>query len=105
MNRGRVTHVLFCLPLTLLMLGLGQGAAHDQTKLVKPLTGGTLKITKSGSYFLGANYTTGLVNFPVITVAVDNVTINLNGFSIIGPPAGTGTTGIGIKVAPGFSGV
>jgi hypothetical protein len=105
MNRGRVTHVLFCLSLTLLMLGLGQSAAHAQTKLVKPLTGGTLRITKSGSYFLDANYTTGLVNFPVITVAVNNVTINLNGFSIIGPPAGTGTTGIGINAKAGVSDV
>ncbi len=104
-NRGRLANLLGGLFLTILLLGLGQGAAHAQTKLIKPLNGGTLRITKSGSYFLGANYVTLVGASPVITVAVSNVTINLNGFSIISN-ATAGTTGAtGINVLPGVSGV
>jgi hypothetical protein len=96
--RGRVGNLLGSLCLSILLLGLGQGAANAQTKLIKPLNGGTLRITRSGSYFLGANYVTLLGNLPVITVAVSNVTINLNGFSIISNATG-GTAAIGISVA------
>ena len=104
MNRGRVGNVLICLCLTILLIGISRGAAHAQTKLVKPLSGGTLQITKSGSYFFGSNFVSALKNSPVISVApgVNNVTINLNGFSIIGP--GVAGTGAGIK-APTNSGI
>ncbi len=105
MNRARVANLLVCLSLTLLLLGFGHGAAHAQTKLVKPLTGTTLRITKSGSYFLAANYVTALGALPAITVAVNNVTINLNGFSLIGPGGIATSSATGIFVAPGFSGV
>jgi hypothetical protein len=94
MNRGRIGKVLVSLCLTLLLIGLNQGAAHAQTKLVKPAGGGTIKITKAGSYFLAANLSTALLTTSAIAVStgVNNVTINLNGFSIIGP-GGAGSAG------------
>ncbi|HEX3409444.1 MAG TPA: hypothetical protein VHS07_04155 [Candidatus Binataceae bacterium] len=105
MNRGGSVNRWVCLSFTVLLLGLGQGAAHAQTKLSKPLNGSTLRITKSGSYFLGANYVTALGALPAITVAVNNVTINLNGFSLIGPGGTATSSAIGINVAAGVSGL
>lgn len=98
-NRGRVVNLMVALSLPILLIGLGQGSAQAQTKLIKPTNGGTLRITKSGSYFLGANYTTLLGASPVITVAVNNVTINLNGFSIISNATAGSTAAIGINVS------
>ncbi len=103
MNRGRTGNVLLSLCLTLLLIGLSWGAAHAQIKLVKPATATTIKITKAGSYFLGGNLG-GFLGIPTITVAASNVTINLNGFSIIGPGGTTGTA-TGIKTASGLSGI
>jgi hypothetical protein len=103
--RGRVGNLLGSLCLSILLLGLGQGAANAQTKLIKPLNGGTLTINRSGSYFLGANYVTLVGASPVIKVAVSNVTINLNGFSIISNAPISATGAIGINVLSGVSGV
>ena len=105
MNRKHLASALVCLSLTLFLLGVGPTAAHAQSKLVKPLNGGTLRITKSGSYFLSGNYVTALGALPAITIAVSNVTINLNGFSLIGPGGVATSSATGIFVAPGFSGV
>lgn len=99
-NRGRGIKVLVNLGLTLLLIGLSQGAAHAQIKLVP--NGGTIKINKGGSYFLGNNISSSLVNAPLILVQATNVTINLNGF-VMFSTATTGTTGSGIKVAAGNS--
>ena len=76
------------------------GAAHAQTKLVKPANGGTITIGKSGSYYLAGNLTTGLVTGAaiLITAGINNVTINLNGFTIAGPGA-TSTLASGINAA------
>jgi hypothetical protein len=57
MNRGRVGKLFVGLCLTLL-LGMSLGSARAQTKLLKPPKGGTIKITKSGSYFLASNIST-----------------------------------------------
>jgi len=103
MNRGHAGKVLVSLCLTLLLIGFSQGAAHAQTKLVKPLAGGTIKVTKPGSYFLDRNLTSLLTSGAIINVTANNVTINLNGFSIIGR-GGAGTKVIGIN-APGASGI
>ena len=97
MNRGRVANWLVCLLLTLLLFGLGRGAAHAQTKLTQPLHAGTIRITKAGSYFFGSNLTTPSTTFPFILVSASNVTINLNGFSMIGP--GSAGTAVGIKAS------
>jgi len=87
-NRGRAGRVLVFMCLALLLLGFGRAAAQAQTKLVP--NGSTLKITKPGSYYLGGNIVSKLTSAPIINVMTNNVTINLNGFTI-GGPGGTGT--------------
>jgi len=65
---------------------------------------GPFNITKSGSYQLQGNFVTTNANRTAILVTADNVTIDLNGFAIIGPNVCTGVplvcnnsgTGIGI---------
>jgi hypothetical protein len=99
---GRGGRMIACLVMTLVLFGLGRDSARAQTRLVKPANGGTIKITKAGSYFLAANLVSQLVGAPIISVNANNVTINLNGFTIFGP-GGTGTA-IGIN-ALGDSGV
>jgi len=67
------------------------------------------KITQSGSYRLSGNLTVPDANTTAISIAADNVTIDLNGFSIIGPTVCTGSpsvtscspTGTGIGVDGG----
>src|SRR5271170_3750944 len=62
-------------------------------------------ITQPGSYRLSGNLTVPNVNTDGIVISVDNVNIDLNGFSIIGPAVCTGCpakctstgTGVGIK--------
>jgi hypothetical protein len=99
---GRGGRVIVCLGVALALVGLSRGAAQAQTKLLKPAGGGTLKITKSGSYFLGANYASSLKGAPVIVINVNNVTINLNGFTL----SGTGGSGTAVGInAQGDSGV
>src|ERR1700676_1745261 len=46
--------------------------------------GGTYTITQPGSYKLSGNLTAKDQNTSVIVIANDNVTIDLNGFSILG---------------------
>jgi len=54
-------------------------------------TGGRpITITQSGSYKLTANLTSASVSADVIQITADNVTLDLNGFSIIGPRTCTG---------------
>src|SRR6266404_299820 len=48
------------------------------------------RITQPGSYRLSGNLTVPDVNATAIQVMADNVTIDLNGFSIIGPVVCTG---------------
>jgi len=82
--------MVICFVFALALAGIGHGSAQAQTKLVKPLNGGTIKILKSGSYFLAANIVSLLVGNSVISINANNVTINLNGFTISGP-GGAGT--------------
>jgi hypothetical protein len=90
MTRGPCGKAVLSLGLALLLIGFGHAAAQAQVKLVKPASGGTIKIAKPGSYFLAGNLSSGLFATPAIKVTANNVTINLNGFSIIGP-GGNGT--------------
>jgi hypothetical protein len=103
-NRRRAERALVSLCLTLVLIGFSRAPAHAQTRLAVPLSGSTIKITKAGSYFLDANINTKLIVLPVILVTVSNVTINLNGFSIIGP-GGTAGTATGISANLGVSNV
>jgi hypothetical protein len=101
MIRGRIGNLMICTGLAMLLIGMSWGSAHAQTKLVKPANGNTLVISKSGSYFLASNYISALKAASIISVNANNVTINLNGFTI-SAPTGSATTAIN---AAGDSGV
>jgi hypothetical protein len=88
--------------LATLLIGMSWGSAHAQTKIVKPASGNTLVISKSGSYFLAANYTSALPKSSIISVTANNVTINLNGFTITDTAIGNTSTAIN---APAVSGL
>jgi parallel beta-helix repeat protein len=64
----------------------------------------TLTITKPGSYYLPRNLVSALTNAPVVLVTASNVTLNLNGYSIIGP-GGSGTASAGILANPSVANV
>ena len=104
MHRGRIGIVSIGSFLSILLIGVSWGSANAQVKLVKPASGGTIVINKSGSYFLGANLGFGFSNASAIRVnsGVNNVTINLNGFSIIGT-GGTNTGGINASTNSGIT--
>lgn len=103
MHSGRIGTRIIGPFLSILLIGISWGSANAQTKLVKPVGGGTIVIKKSGSYFLDSNLGFGFSNASAIRVnsGVNNVTINLNGFSIIG----TGGTNNGGINAPTNSGI
>jgi hypothetical protein len=84
---------------TMLVAGVSLFAANGlaQTKITKPSGGLPYKITKSGSYFLGANLAVTTKTTSAILVKVNNVSINLNGFIISG--LGAGSTGVGIDAS------
>ena len=90
--------------LSILLIGITGGSAQAQVKLVKPASGGTIVINKSGSYFLAANLTFGASNASAIRVntGVNNVTINFNGFSIVGT-GGTNNGGINASSNSGIT--
>ncbi|HEY1851542.1 MAG TPA: hypothetical protein VGG60_11000, partial [Candidatus Binataceae bacterium] len=96
-------NLVICAGLATLLIGMSWGSAHAQTKLVKPANGGTLKITKSGSYFLAANYISTLPFSSIISISANNVTINLNGFTI--SDTAIGNTAPAISTTSGISGV
>ena len=70
-------------------------------------SGGTYPITSAGSYKLSGNLQQKDNNTDVIVIASDNVTIDLNGFSITGPadcssgfPCKNRGFGVGILTLP-----
>ncbi len=73
-------------------------SASGPTKLKQP-SSFPLVISKSGSYVLASDITVPSANTTAISVQADNVTIDLNGFSILGP--GTSGSGNGIDVPGG----
>jgi len=103
MNRGRIGILIIGSYLTILLIGISWGSANAQVKLVKP-AGGTIVTNKSGSYFLGSNIVFGASNASAIRVntGVNNVTINLNGFSIIGN-GGSNSGGINASTNSGIT--
>jgi hypothetical protein len=87
MVRGRFS----ALPVAMAFaLAFAAAPVHAQMKLMKPAGGFPVKITKAGSYILGANLLVGVILPDAIKVSASNVSINLNGFGIIGPGAGSG---------------
>ncbi len=88
MVRGRFGRI--ALAIALIISAMAVKPALAQTKLVKPAAGFPIKITKAGSYFLGSTLIIGVIFPDAIKVSANNVSINLNGFSIIGPATGTG---------------
>ena len=103
MIRGRIANLMICTGLAMLLIGTSWGSAHAQTKIAKPASGGTLVISKSGSYFLAANYTSALPVASIISITASNVTINLNGFTIT--DTAISTTSTAINAAANTSGV
>jgi len=103
MNRGRSLNPMVSVGLMILLTGMSWGSALAQTKLVQPAKGFPIIISKPGSYFLAGNLVTTQSNYAVINVNANNVTINLNGFTIAGP-GGAGTAAKGVN-AFGDSGV
>ncbi len=100
--------------LVVVVLVAGTGIAHAAgPKKLKQRGTFPLVISATGSYVLTSNITVPDVNTTAISVQADNVTIDLNGFSIQGPVVCTGApvtscspTGSGIGVdANGRSGV
>jgi len=53
-------------------------------------------ISQSGSYYLTGNITTAETDKHGIEITVDDVTIDLNGYALIGPGKTTGSSGYGI---------
>jgi hypothetical protein len=86
------------LPLCVVMLLSLSAFAVDGVVLINQASvtasGGTYTITQPGSYKLSGNLQAKDPNTDVIVIAADNVTIDLNGFAIMGTTAcGTGPTG------------
>jgi len=91
-----------------MLLLYGQAFAADGQILINQATviatgGFPYKITQPGSYKLSGNLTPPDANTNGINVTADNVTIDMNGFSIIGPCATAAacplTSGVGVSSA------
>ncbi len=93
MLRGRSLVLSLMAVVGLVFVGLPQ-AARAQTKL-KPGQCCPVKVKKSGSYILTGNLEPNNANTDAISVTASNVTIDLGGYSIVGP-AKNGN-GIGIN--------
>jgi hypothetical protein len=80
------------------VLEINQTCAVETGCFAGDFPGYPVQISQSGSYRLTSDLTSSTV-FTGISVNADHVTIDLNGFSIIGP--GTGTSGSGIIASTG----
>ena len=89
MRRGRIGKSIDVAGAAALMLALAAYPAAAQTKIKRPATF-PLKITKSGSYEMTENFIVGSTTLSAIKVSVNDVTIDMMGFSITGPAKGTG---------------
>lgn len=74
------------------LIGQAQALAGNVTPGDTP--GFPITISVPGSYRLSGNLTVPDANTDALSITVDNVTIDLNGFSILGPSVCTGTPGI-----------
>ena len=78
----RTIHCLVAMVPALVFATDGQVLVNQSTLTA---AGGTYTITQAGSYKLSGNLTVANIDTTAIIIAHDNVTIDLNGFSIIGP--------------------
>lgn len=88
--------VVICFSLIDAVLPLKVRAASPTA--LKPGKCCPVKVNKAGSYILTGNLQPGNANNDAIQVTTSNVTIDLNGYSIIGPSQNTGT-GMGVNAA------
>ncbi len=120
--RTRITTVGLAFILAATLLGGLAPVAHavDGVVLIdqaRALAGGItpgdapgfpVTLSRSGSYRLSGNLTVPDENTTAIEITADNVTLDLNGFTILGPTVCSGTplsctpTGFGVGVAAGF---
>jgi hypothetical protein len=92
--------------LAIAMLGLALPAsvfAVDGVTLINQSTvmaagGFPYKITQPGSYKLSGNLDASQVTVDAIQITVSNVTLDLNGFSIFGPPSMNPGAGSGVNI-------
>jgi hypothetical protein len=82
--RDAVVSIIVAIVLLVLMTMCFVGSVAAQTVISKPLKY-PVKITKSGSYILKSNLAPPL-NVDAIDISANNVTIDLNGFSISATP-------------------
>jgi hypothetical protein len=92
----------------LLILGIGATAAHASDGVFEinadcanvggcfagDSSGYPVTITEPGSFRLTGNLTTSNVDTTLISISADNVTIDLNGFSLIGPVTCSGSPNV-----------
>jgi hypothetical protein len=98
MSRGRI--------LALLVGAVCLSSALAQAQTVLNQKDVPIRIKKSGSYVLGSNLKVTDPTVTAIRVAANDVTIDLNGFTIEGPPAGPTSHGAAIlNVAGGEANV
>ncbi len=93
---------IFVISIAILLLIAGAAIAADGTKQInqaRALAGGLtpgdtvgfpVTISQSGSYTLSGNLTVPNENTTAIEITADNVTLDLNGFAILGPTVCTG---------------
>ena len=94
---NKKTSIIICLIATLLFLAT-DNTAKEATGLIEisqkdmPLT-----ITEPGSYILVSNLSINDADITAIFITTNNVTIDLNGFTIKGPGKGSGGMGFAIN--------
>ena len=96
-TRSPVLATCFLTSLLILAPGAGGFTAPVFAQTAIRQSGGTkfpIRITKSGSYILETNLVVSAAATDAIDVAVNDVTIDLNGFAIIGTGAGSGGKGV-----------
>jgi hypothetical protein len=86
-----VRYIAILLP-SLVLGPAGSVFASDGVTLIKqtPTTVFPIEITAPGSYRLASDLKVTSLSADAIDIRADDVTLDLNGFSIIGPGAGSG---------------
>jgi len=87
-----LTQVILCLFVILLLVNFAQAETTNCTAITSlPYT-----ISSQGTYCLNGNLSTNMTSDNAITINTGNVVLDLNGYTIGGSQAGTGTQAIGI---------
>ena len=94
-KRGRL-HMLYAIITLIAALAISQGTAEAETTNCTAITTLPYTISAQGIYCLNSDLTTGITSGSAITIATNNVTIDLNGRKLGGLAAGAGTGAYGI---------